>query len=339
MKLFQSARLKLTGWYLLIIALISLLFSTAIYRSQLIELTRFESLQRQRLEQRLKQDAALFPMHGSGIFMLDQELIDQTKERLLTTLAIFNGCLLVLAGGLGYFLAGQTLKPIEEMVEEQSRFVGDASHELRTPITSLLVNLEVFLRGKKPTLNEATSVIQTSVKEVRHLQYLSNSLLSLSQKEELTSFDRVNLRESISEAASKTLPHRKKKQVVLKITGKDIFVNGSKDELIELFTILIDNATKYNLLKGKIYITLSRVKNRALVSVKDTGIGIKALDLPHIFDRFYRADLSRSSTKVEGYGLGLSIAKKIVSLHKGSIEASSQPGKGSTFLVKLPLFS
>jgi len=339
MKLFQSARLKLTGWYLLIIAFISLLFSTAIYRSQLTELTRFESLQRQRLEQRLEQGTGVFPMRGTGIFVLDQELIDETRNRLLTTLAIFNGCLLVIAGGLSYFLAGQTLKPIEEMVEEQSRFVGDASHELRTPITSLLVNLEVFLRGKKLTLKDATSVIQTSVKDVRHLQYLSNSLLSLSQKAETTAYTRVNLRESIDEAASKTLPHRRKKKILLKITGKEIFVKGSKDELIELFTILIDNATKYNHPKGKINIILQSVKNIALISVKDTGIGIKALDLPHIFDRFYRADLSRSSSKVEGYGLGLSIAKKIVSAHKGTITVSSQPEKGSTFQVRLPLLS
>jgi signal transduction histidine kinase len=106
----------------------------------------------------------------------------------------------------------------------------------------------------------------------------------------------------------------------------------------ELITILIDNALKYSPAASKIRVNLRRSGKKARFEVINTGRGIKPEDLPHIFDRFYRADESRTSGKKTGFGLGLSLAKKIVELHKGDFSVSSQPGKETIFVVSLPLY-
>jgi signal transduction histidine kinase len=118
---------------------------------------------------------------------------------------------------------------------------------------------------------------------------------------------------------------------------EDFQIVGDKASLVELLVILIDNAIKYSEPKTTIKLTTRKSNQFVSLAVTDHGQGIKASDLPHIFDRFYRADFSRSKTKTNGYGLGLSIAKKIVDAHGGKIEAKSTLGKGSTFVVRLPL--
>ena len=114
----------------------------------------------------------------------------------------------------------------------------------------------------------------------------------------------------------------------------DVSILGDKESLTELFVILLDNAIKYSPAKSTINISVHKFDGHVEIKIKDRGIGIKASDLPHIFDRFYRADHSRNKEKVSGYGLGLSIAKNIVDLHSGTISANSKPGKGSEFVLK-----
>jgi len=117
----------------------------------------------------------------------------------------------------------------------------------------------------------------------------------------------------------------------------DVIVEADKSSLQKMVVILLDNAIKYTPEKGKVMLSTNQDKRQVLLSVEDTGIGIAKEDLPHVFDRFYRMDQSRSKTNVPGFGLGLSIVKRIVDLHKGSIGVSSAPEKGSTFTVRLPL--
>src|SRR3989344_3853916 len=127
--MFKSARLTLTAWYLAIIMVISIAFSLMIYRVLLIEVIRFERAQRVRIERRMQFFNSPIPV--------SLELIEEIKQRLIFRLFMVNIGIMVISGGLGYFLAGRTLKPIKEMVDEQNRFISDASHELRTPLTSL----------------------------------------------------------------------------------------------------------------------------------------------------------------------------------------------------------
>ncbi|OGG09575.1 hypothetical protein A2154_01455 [Candidatus Gottesmanbacteria bacterium RBG_16_43_7] len=155
--MFQKARIKLTTLYLTIIMSVSLMFSLAMYRVLSFEISRFERMQRLRLERQLEEGEFFLPSHPRGPFfpVPDPDLLAETRQRIILSLVTVNGIVLVLSGGLGYMLAGRTLRPIETMVDEQNRFITDASHELKTPLTSLRLSMEVFLRSKKQSLSEA----------------------------------------------------------------------------------------------------------------------------------------------------------------------------------------
>jgi signal transduction histidine kinase len=126
----------------------------------------------------------------------------------------------------------------------------------------------------------------------------------------------------------------KAKQIKIANNIKDTKINGVEDRLTEVFVILLDNAIKYSPKNGKVEIESKKENRRIKISIIDHGMGISEKDLPYIFDRFYRSDKSRSE---KGYGLGLSIAKKIVESHNGSISVKSEIGKQTTFIVNLPI--
>lgn len=329
--MFKSARIKLTILYVLIIMAISILFSLVIFRIQTQETERILQFQRTRLERQ-----GLF-RQGLALPGPDPEVLEEARNRTARNLIFINLGILVLSTGAAYYLSGRTLKPIEEMVEEQSRFVADASHELRTPLTAMRTELEVALRDKKLDKN-SKDVLGSNFEEVQKLQALSDRLLQLShyEKKEAVAFEEISLKEVLEEAVEKTVYLAKKKQINIKTNLKEAGVKGEKSSLGELFTILLENAIKYNHKEGKVNLTCKRLDHKVAVEVEDSGVGIKQSELPYIFKRFYRADSSRSREKVDGYGLGLSIAKKIVDLHKGKIEAVSTSEKGSVFTVTLP---
>jgi signal transduction histidine kinase len=116
-----------------------------------------------------------------------------------------------------------------------------------------------------------------------------------------------------------------------------IIVKSDETALVQIMTILLDNAVKYSPTKSEIFIDAKARNKTAQLTVRDQGIGVKATDLPHIFDRFYRADTSRSKHTTEGYGLGLSIARKLTDQLGIEISAKSQPDKGTTFTLKIPM--
>jgi len=339
--MFHSARIKLTAWYLLIIMLVSFSFSMVIYRMTTFELDRIERMQRLRIERQLPETLRIVPPNDN-VFLrpLDPGLVVETKNRLKILLAFINLAILMISTGGGYFLAGRTLKPIKEMLDEQNQFVTDASHELRTPLTSLRTEIEVNLRNKKFTLDEAKKLLKSNLEEVNHLQALSDGLIKLTQYQRGTNgltFTEVSLNSIFNEAVKKVanLAKNKKIEIVNKID--DSKIQGNKQILIELFVIFLDNAIKYSSQKTKIKITSKKTDNHVSVYITDQGIGIEEKDLPHLFDRFYQADKARTKLGMTGYGLGLSIAKEIVEKHHGLIKVQSQPEKGTTFTVQLPV--
>lgn len=180
--MFINARIKLTAWYLLIIMAVSLSLSAIIYRIQLSEIQRVEFAFRTRLGQRLEANRGLGPMAS---LISDPEVLEEAKNRITISLVFLNAGIFVVSGGLGYFLAGRTLRPIQEMLDEQSRFVSDASHELKTPITSLKSAFEVYLRNSKPTLPKSKILIRESLEETNKLQALTESLLQLARYKKL----------------------------------------------------------------------------------------------------------------------------------------------------------
>lgn len=226
---------------------------------------------------------------------------------------------------------------IEESFEKQRRFLADASHDLKTPQSIIKSYCDVTL-SKARSGDEYIEALDTIRQNVEKMTGLTNRILKVSELDsDALIFHREDL--NLAEIAAKAIKTMEAKasrnNISLKISGDSkLMLNGDKARLTEMFSNLIDNAVKYNKHNGSIDIKLSHQDNEAVVSVKDSGIGISSEKINMIFDRFYRTDESRGVT--EGSGLGLSIVKAIIERHGGRIEVKSEPGKGSSFIVYLP---
>lgn len=256
------------------------------------------------------------------------------RADLLRRLIFLNLGALLLGAGLSTYLARKTLRPIEAAVKTQARFSSDASHELRTPLTALRARNEVALRKADLTLAEAKTVMQTSIDQAIRLEALSEGLLQMSRQE---GKDRKKTPVLLGEVADEAINQMRElataKHVTIREAIPPITVMGDKQDLVQVVTILLDNAVKYSDKRGTVSLKGSVVKKQAMLRVRDNGPGILARDLPHIFERFYRADHSRTK---RGYGLGLSIAARLVDQCGGEITVETAPGKGSIFTIHLP---
>ncbi len=329
--IIQSAVLKLALWYLVIIMVLSATFSGVLYRISSMELNRGLRRQGIFLNQPPPEDPLAFEQFR-------QNQLKESRDRMLQNIWLFNLTILLVGGAGSYWFARRSLKPIQDAMDAQSRFTADASHELRTPLTAMQTEIEVALRDPKLDQEMAVNILRSNLEEVAKLKSLSDGLLRLAREDgKSLPIKSVSLEKVTKEAVSQVLFSAGAKEITITNSASSIPVLGDEQNLIELVVILLDNAIKYSKPDTTIKISAKKHGQYGYLIVSDQGQGIKASDLPHIFDRFYRADSSRSKEKVAGYGLGLSIAKKIVDLHKGTIEAKSTPGKGSTFTVGLPL--
>lgn len=331
--MFRQARLNLTLMYLLIIMTISLSFSAFIYQSVTKEFrTRLDVIERRLMQERNPMTA------GQLQFFIDD--LDDTKTAVFFVLMYTNGVILLFSGIAGYFLAGKTLRPIEETMDEQKRFIADASHELKTPLTSMLTNIEVTLRAKNLTVKDARSTLEETLDDLKSISALTNNLLTLARREENggeSKKAKLNLSEVIEKSIKVTTPMAKRKKIKIVYKPEKVKVKGNFEELEKLFNIILDNAIKYSENGKTVQIKVTKHRRSVSISIADRGKGIAKKDLPHIFDRFFRADEARSRGSHHGFGLGLSLAKKIVEDHYGKITVKSKAGTGSTFTVTLPL--
>jgi len=333
--MFQKARIKLTAWYLLIITIVCFFLSGVIFKIQMSEVNRFAMAQRTRIERQFPPEILLPPKLPT----IDPDLIAETQKRILINLIVLNGIIIVFSGGFGYLLAGKTLMPIKEVLEEQDRFISDSSHELRTPLTSLKSAMEVALMDKNFSLLDAKKLIKENIEDVNRLQNLSDSLIKLSknkeQKNNLT-IEKISISKLINFSIEKIKPQAEHKGIIIKKKIQNCKIEGDQEKLNSLLDILLDNAIKYSPPNKIIQVKTVKSGKNISISVKDHGQGISKKDLPFVFDRFYRANSSRTGSTTPGFGLGLSIAKMIVENHHGSIKVESRLGKGSTFTVTLP---
>jgi two-component system, OmpR family, sensor kinase len=232
----------------------------------------------------------------------------------------------------------QTLERLEALFTSQQRLLADVSHELRTPLTVIKGNVDLMRRMKSLDAESLTSIDQ----EAGRLTRLVGGLLLLAQAEsgKLTLvMQKVELDLLLTEVFQEMSVLAGSKVHVHLNEIDQVYVKGDRDRLKQVFINLTANAIQYTPQGGDVFLSLEQIKDQARVIVRDTGPGIPAEDLPHIFERFYRAEKSRTRGKSTGFGLGLSIVNWIVEKHGGRIEVVSQEGKGTTFAVWLPLFS
>jgi two-component system OmpR family sensor kinase len=230
----------------------------------------------------------------------------------------------------------ETLERLDQLFASQQRFLADVSHELRTPLTVIKANADLMRMMKVVDFESLNSIEE----ETDRLTRMVGDLLLLAQAESgklpLT-FQTVEL-DTILFDVLKELRLLAGDRVQLKISEIDqVQVNGDPDRLKQVLVNLISNAIKYTPGKGTVTLELSKVADQSRLIIRDTGPGIPAEDLPHIFERFYRAEKSRTRAKSAGFGLGLSIAYWIINNHGGRIEVDSQEDQGTSFTIWLPL--
>ena len=230
----------------------------------------------------------------------------------------------------------QTLERLENLFTSQQRFLADVSHELRTPLTVIKGNVDLMRHMKQLDEESLSSIDQ----EAGRLTRLVGGLLLLTQADSgklALNMKPIELDTLLLEVFQE-MHILAGNKVHLKIAGIDqIQLNGDRDRLKQVLLNLVANAIQYTPQGGDVMMGLARIGGQARIIVRDTGPGISSEDLPYIFDRFYRAEKSRTRSSSPGFGLGLSIAKWIVENHGGTINVESKEGKGTTFAIWLPL--
>lgn len=330
-QMFESATLKMTAWYLLILMTICLIFSVLIYQVSTHELDdRLNSFQL-RIERRLppEQDA-------SSIGEVRNHQATEAKATLFVALLYTNLVILGLGGVASYFLARWTLRPIEESHEAEARFTSNASHELRTPLAVMKSELEVALRDRSLSKPEMREILESNLEEVNRLTALSHMLLKLSRNQLApTDFGKADLAPIIRKVIKQY--GKEDREFSIDMAKSLALDHANESSLTELFMIVVENACKYSPPGSLVAIASHERNGRVVTTVSNTGEGIAASDLPHIFERFYRGDKSHTSAGgQQGYGLGLSLAKQIVGLHKGTITIASAPKSETIVTISLP---
>lgn len=259
--------------------------------------------------------------------------LEQLENILVTT----NIIVIVISPLFAWYLTGKTLYPIEQSSLIQKRFVSDASHEMRTPLSIISGELELSLR-KRRNSKEYKKVIESVKEEIDKLSSLVSNLLFLSRGDngrKNLNLTAVDITDILAVVVSKYTPKIKDKKISFKFIPphKSVSVKGDEEMLTIAFGNLLENAIKYTPSKGKITLEAQIGRKNVIVRIKDTGKGIPNEDLGKIYNRFYRVE---DYTQEKGFGLGLSLVKSVIENHKGKIIVVSSPNKGSTFTISLP---
>jgi signal transduction histidine kinase len=258
---------------------------------------------------------------------------------------------LILIGVGGMFLTRQSLKPLEKSYQQLKQFTGDASHELRSPLTAIKLSVEVLQTHPERIHSQDVEKLNSIISATNQMGRLVEDLLLLARTDnelDLIHQDQgiIPLEELLEDVITLLEPQAEQKSILITIHClANGMVQGDTFQLQRLFTNLLENAIKYTPAQGQVDITLQATEKWATITIQDTGIGIDPQQLPFIFDRFWQAEQARSpipsttSTQAQGTGLGLAIAQSIVKRHGGEITVKSMLGEGTCFTVRLPVAS
>jgi len=250
--------------------------------------------------------------------------------------------IILLSIGAGLFLASRALQPARIAYTRQRDFIADASHELRTPLTMLRSTVEFVLRGREHLTADDVALLEDTVEETTHLTQLANNMLDLARLDSETFHieeDVVDLGEIAVEVTRWSQALAKERGITITATvAQPALVLGDASLLLQSLLVLVDNAIKYNRPSGTVSVTVSRDGDNVVVEVVDTGIGVAAVDLNRLGERFYRVDKARSRES-GGAGLGLSIVRSIIARHNGTFDITSEQGSGTQATIHLGIVS
>lgn len=288
----------------------------------------------------------------TSLWIDDEELrialVDTSaSEELLRNQAIKDLQIVVVAltalFAITWWLSDWALRPVEQAWDQQRRFVADASHELKTPLAVILANTQI-LQGHEGVSTDAMRWVDSTADEAVHMKALVNDLLQLARADETAAgmsaggmrHETVDFSEMVESSALEFDAVAFERGCTLETEVQEgIQVTGDPEWLERLVRILIDNACKYGAQGTEVRVRLARSGSHATLSVHNQGNAIDPQDLPHVFERFYRSDKTRTRTGEGGFGLGLAIAKGITEAHGGSIAVTSSQAAGTTFTVSL----
>jgi len=286
-------------------------------------------------------------IYGNGQYMgqlyvaKDITFAYQLFHLLLIILTAMGAVFFGVAIYMSVVMSKKAMIPISGAFSRQREFVADASHELRTPLSVLLSSIDAVEMTIEPPKNDLAGKMLTNMRqEVKRMTHLVSDLLTLARSDSNTnqlSLVTFDFCPQAGRAIESVRPLAASKQIALHFhSPASLYIVGDPQRLSQLLYILLDNAIKYTPNSGEVKLSIFIEGKQLCITVEDTGIGIGQEDYQRIFERFYRSDKSRTR-QIGGHGLGLSIAKWIVDTHQGTIKVSSEIGKGSTFIVQIPL--
>jgi signal transduction histidine kinase len=333
MKMFKNAVAKLTMTYVVVLSIVCLIFSLIVFATASRQLR--DSFQRQQQDIQNLRSTGLRPDPQRQLLRQDQ--LAEDNAMLVRNIFLTNIFIIGIGSFVCYLFAKKTLEPIEDMYRSQSQFASDASHELRTPLAVMRAEIEVAMLQEKLSKSETTKLLTSNLEEINRMQLLSENLLALARKSD-PDLEDLNINETfdlITKDLRKAFP---KAKIVFdsKIADSDRF-RSNRILIQQIFNILVDNSVKYNDKKStQISINISKKHRNVQVVFLDNGPGIKPSNIDRVFNRFYRGDDSRTKQKVDGHGLGLSLAQEIIKSLGGSISARNSK-KGTEFVVILSM--
>ena len=272
-----------------------------------------------------------------AVAVADQVELEDRYADLITAFVVIAFAALFLVAAGGFFLVRKSTAPIERSIEFMRRFMADAAHELRTPITILRTRAEIALQQPREAANYV-SALRGVEAEARRLGGIVDSLLVLARAdagEQQIDTARIFLDDIAVDAAGAAQIVARQKNVQVTVDQfEEAPVEGDPTLIRQLIMIVLDNAVKFTDAGGQVHVRVSMHEGAPTFAVEDTGIGIKQEELPRVFQRFFRGETARSRT--DGAGLGLSIASWIAREHGADISLSSEPGKGTKVVVTFP---
>nr|WP_172255320.1 HAMP domain-containing sensor histidine kinase [Saccharibacillus deserti] len=260
-------------------------------------------------------------------------------KTLIYTFTAVGLAMLVVLFFFSRFFANRSIAPVREAFEKQKQFIGDASHELKTPLAVINTNADVLLANRDESIRSQEKWLLYIKSETERMAKLTGDLLYLTEMDD-SRMRMIRSRFDLSEAVENVMLTMEavifEKDLSLDYgIEPDLHLVGSREQIVQVAMILLDNAIKYANPRGSVKLSLQRENGEISLAVTNTGEGIPAEHLPRIFDRFYRTDQSRTRSQ-GGHGLGLAIAKSIVEQHKGRISVKSTVGEKTTFIVQFP---